>query len=478
MVLAAFALRLAYILLFHTYIFPAGGARNPLAPPLDHYAFGYETGAIAKSLALGQGFSAPFGGNTGPTAWIAPLYPALSAAVFKIFGVFSNQSAFVLLALNSLFSALTCIPMCEIGRRALGRIPGLAAAWVFAVVFLFMRWAATWIWEVSLSGLLLTVIFLQALKLARVVAPDQSDTSYSSDGSDKPNRAPTGNRRLAGRWAAFGLLWGGSALVNPALLTFLPFCLAWLIWRGRRRPSREDGAAARSAGQSDFRLLAGRLLLFACVFLAVIAPWLARNHRVFGRWVFIRSNAGFEFSLSNFHGSNGLGWPGRHPSGNLREFNEYVRLGEIDYVHRRGQEAAAFIRRRPGEFVSLTARRFWAFWYGTYINYADPKLEPFPTWTYWPLSLLTLLGLITILARREPGAGLFAAAIFAYPLPYYFTLAAPRYRHPLEPLMLLVSMYFVVGAARDVRASTARRGRSGTKDSEGVLQAGDAVDSD
>lgn len=48
--------------------------------------FQQETGNIAYSLAQGKGFSALFRMDTGPTAWLAPVYPLLVAGIFKIFG--------------------------------------------------------------------------------------------------------------------------------------------------------------------------------------------------------------------------------------------------------------------------------------------------------------------------------------------------------------------------------------------------------
>jgi hypothetical protein len=276
-----------------------------------------------------------------------------------------------------------------------------------------MRWAATWIWEVSLSALLLSLLFLQTLKIA--------------ESEERKN------------WRMYGLLWGAAALVNPALLGFLPFAVAWAAWPIRQRLG--IGLATR------------RLTTVALTIAVVISPWLLRNRAVFGHWIFIRSNAGFEFSLANYHYSNGMGWPGRHPTGNINEYNEYVRLGEIAYIHSRTQRTFHFVAQYPGEFASLVATRFWAFWYGTYIDYAPSTLEPFPKWSYWPLSLLTLLGLIAMIARRERAAWLFAAVVLVYPLPYYVTFAEPRYRHAVEPLLLLISMYFVLGAVRDIRQS-------------------------
>ncbi|MGB8834509.1 MAG: hypothetical protein WCC95_20335, partial [Candidatus Sulfotelmatobacter sp.] len=71
-------------------------------PGEDHFGFGWEMGRVARSIALGQGFSNPYGGDTGPTAWEPPLYPYLMAGVFKLFGIYTYASAWVLLTINSL----------------------------------------------------------------------------------------------------------------------------------------------------------------------------------------------------------------------------------------------------------------------------------------------------------------------------------------------------------------------------------------
>jgi len=71
-------------------------------PKLDSsFGFGFETGRIAASIATGHGFSSPFQPQTGPTAWLAPLYPYLLAGVFKLFGVYTRSSAIVILSINS-----------------------------------------------------------------------------------------------------------------------------------------------------------------------------------------------------------------------------------------------------------------------------------------------------------------------------------------------------------------------------------------
>src|SRR5215470_16775517 len=107
-VLVAFLLRVAVITAGHTY---------RITPRRDHFQFGWEMGRLARSIANGQGFSSPTDLPSGPSAWAPPLYPYILAGVFKLFGIYTNLSGWVILALNSIFAALTCIPLYEIAQR-------------------------------------------------------------------------------------------------------------------------------------------------------------------------------------------------------------------------------------------------------------------------------------------------------------------------------------------------------------------------
>ena len=65
--------------------------------------FQNEAGNIAFALASGKGFSNVFRGETGPTAWLAPVYPLILAAIFKLCGVFTARAFFAAVALNIRF---------------------------------------------------------------------------------------------------------------------------------------------------------------------------------------------------------------------------------------------------------------------------------------------------------------------------------------------------------------------------------------
>ncbi len=89
MVLVALAVRLVVMV----FLLP-----EQLEPERDHWHFGYEAGRIARSIVEGHGFGSPLFEDTGPTAWMTPVYPYLVAGVFKVFGVYTKTSAIVLLS--------------------------------------------------------------------------------------------------------------------------------------------------------------------------------------------------------------------------------------------------------------------------------------------------------------------------------------------------------------------------------------------
>ncbi len=406
MVLVALAFRVALIFFTHSYQYREPSLPDT-APQLKHFVFGLETGSIAGAIARGEGFSSPFEIPTGPTAWIAPIYPFMCAGVFRIFGVFTDASAFVILLLNSIFSALTCIPLFLIAERVFDRRVALWSAWIWAVVPFFMKWPTTWIWDMSLSALLLALIVLMSLRLA-------DDNSCQ-------------------QWLGFGVLWGCAALTNPALLSFLPFSGLWPayhLWRKKRA----------------FLL---PVIVSAVAFWLMITPWLARNYTVFHEFVFIRGNFGFEFRLGNYPGSNGMGWVGLHPTYNKIQLEKFQRSGERGFVEASKREALTFVRRNPREFAQLTLSRFLSFWDGSFFDYQPRVFRP---WVYASLSLLAWAGVLLALYRRHPAAWLFATLFFFYPAVYYITYPQARYRHAIEPELLILSVYLIFANLQHVRA--------------------------
>src|SRR5260370_23503989 len=92
--------------------------------------FEHETGSIAYALAAGKGFSSPFRRETGPTAWLTPIYPSLVAGGFRGFGGFTVKSFFVVVFLHALFSLAAGITLFYAGKRIGGVWGGTGGGWV------------------------------------------------------------------------------------------------------------------------------------------------------------------------------------------------------------------------------------------------------------------------------------------------------------------------------------------------------------
>jgi 4-amino-4-deoxy-L-arabinose transferase-like glycosyltransferase len=155
-VLLAFTLRVAVI------PFLLGDITNPAR---DHWDFGWEEGRIARSIASGQGFSSPLFGNTGPTAWTTPVYPYLVAGVFRVFGIYSQASAWVILTLNCLFSAVTSIPVYFIARQCFDSSSARWAAGIWALFPYGVYFASGYVWGFCLDALMLTLVVWGTLAL-------------------------------------------------------------------------------------------------------------------------------------------------------------------------------------------------------------------------------------------------------------------------------------------------------------------------
>jgi 4-amino-4-deoxy-L-arabinose transferase-like glycosyltransferase len=368
-------------------------------PDEDYFSFGYEMGRIGRAIALGHGFADPFGPATGPTAWEPPLYPYLIAAVFKITGVYTQLSAFILLTINSIFSALTCIPIFLIAKKSFSEKVAVWSAWAWALFPPIMYWGVRWVWETSLAALLLALIFWLALEMEelRGVIP----------------------------WIGFGLLWGVAALTNSSLIAFLPASGLWAWYRRSKR------------GKPS---IAG-VTLAAIFFCATIAPWLVRNYEIFGKFIFVRSNFGAELRLGNGPGADGTWMSYLHPTQNKLALRQYEQMGEVAYVAERKHQAIEFIRADYGRFARLSLKRFVYYWAGRPRTSRVAALVE--NSVFLASSILAFWGLGRALRKHRPGAWIFLWLLLSYPTIYYFVYPHSRYRHPIEPEMVILIAYVI-----------------------------------
>jgi hypothetical protein len=410
MVAAALAIRLIVV----AFVF------RDLPDPAGHYErFGNEVGWIARSIALHQGFSSPFYPVTGSTALLPPLYPFLLGGIFKLFGIYSLASAIVILFLNSLFSALTCIPIYMAARLSLNARVAAYAGWGWAIYPFAIYYSAARVWEFSLTSLLLTTCFWLALTL---------------------------HRRGPARWLAFGLLYGFTGLSNPAIFSLFPVLLLLPLWKLYRanRPIALRGL---------FRSTLLRSALAAAIGLvAVLTPWTIRNERVMHVLCPVRDCFWYEFwSANNGDGSNPtLAWT--HPASNPDEMQLYQSQGEIAYIAQKRLIVFDFLTHHRRFFATLTARRILYYWTGFWsLDPSYTRQEPTQIPNMFFCSSLTLLMLLGFhsWARRDLNAALpYLLAIVIFPIAYYISHPLMDYRQPIEPEVVIL----VVVGLRAVKA--------------------------
>lgn len=286
-----------------------------LAPGTLNWA---EPGNVAAALAEGRGFSDPFAGGTGATAWVPPLPVWIDAAVFSLAGVKTPAAAKILLGLAVLGLAAT--------HALLGTALAPGGAWLRGVASgLFLAGA------VALPNGPLVVKSEAWLNLLLGVAL---------------LAAALAHRRRPGRRATVGLIViaGLAPLANAGLAfatAVVLLTLAWRDWRGR---------SWRAAPY---------LAAFAATL--TLGAWTARNAVVLGRVVPLKSNFWFELHLTNVAAPDGIARGEvvlrEMPFFSIAAFERYARLGEIAYVETFRAPAIAALKADPAHFAANVARR-------------------------------------------------------------------------------------------------------------------------
>ncbi len=398
----AFLIRLFITLVFRTYTFPANAGENA-------GRFASEIGGVAQSIADGRGFSSPYGGDTGPTALVSPVFAYFLAGVFKILGAYSHASALTVVIFDSLCSALTCLPIFALARHTFDRNTALAAAWFWAFSPFAIHASTAYVWETCLSTLLMAVAFAMAMWL------DQ--------------------HRPIKMWLLFGFLWGVIALSNASLIAPFPFILGWIVMQRK----------LYSAALLRFPAVA------ALATLLCISPWAVRNYITFRSPVFLRSGLSGDGLYTAVMADTAKGRECAYGMVNCSEGRrEYRRMGEKAYMASRGQIATGIISRHPAHYLFLSAQRAWFFWTGdwAHFNRFVGRAMVFRFGLYAVLSALGIAGLFVAIRKRLPCATLYAIPLLVYPMIYYFTQVQARYRHPIEPYLVILASYAITRWAR------------------------------
>ncbi len=364
--------------------------------------FLFESGNIAYSLASGHGFGSPLRVDTGPTAWMTPVYPLLLSFIMRIFGIYTFASWVAAITMNICFSAIACIPLYLAARRIGGAGLAAGAAWLWAIFPNAILLSFQSLWDTSLSALLVTTALWATFRIA--------DSARARD------------------WAAYGMLWGVILMTNAAVLSLLPFFLGWAAYRNEKKSPNATFHTALACG----------VIVLCCV------PWTVRNYEVFHTFIPLRSTLGLQLSVGNNPDAKPIWLGEHHPINDNSERLKYTQMGEIPYMAEKSRDALDYILTHPAHEARLIAGRFVMLWAGGSLHPLDDLFGKAPLWPRFVLlfnlcaSAGALAAIVFLFRDGSIYAFPLAAVPVVFPIAYYMTLALPRYRHPIDPALMLL----------------------------------------
>ena len=378
---AAFAVALAASLAFLYWY--------PLLEPKNDAALYYR---IAQNVAAGKGFTLD---GVHPYAVVPPLFASLLGMWFRLVG----DSVLSAAVFQSLMHALSA-----------------GAAYL---LFRAMPCAP------RLSFFLSLVIALQPMLLTRVAFILQEPTILLFTTSALFATA-IWLRGQTDRWAcASGFLWGIASLAKAVTLFVLPLAFVYrLVWGREGR-----WTALRQA------------VLFSLLFLAVLAPWTARNYVRFQRLIPVSDQAGG--ALYEWHVS------GAAPAGNVAEGADTEALdrggGSWDRrIVALLRKTNSYLGNLPVDRVARNAIDFASparNWWWERGRYGPGEAREW----YWAVHdifhrflFLVLLVLVfrTVRGKLPAPRGFVALFCFLYWLEYSLVLGIPRYGVPIYTALL------------------------------------------
>lgn len=397
----------AFLLLFALGLAVRGFALTKMPAEAIRPDTRWEADAIAVALAERGTFADPYALPTGPTAHLPPVPIALRALCYGWLGTnLAGGYASWLLEMAIDASVWATLPWVAVST-GLGGGAGLAAGAVGAFV---PRWSGHGESLAALAIALLMVAFLARWRTAP--------------------RGPGASLLL-------GLGAGVAFHVQPAIL---PVVLGWMAvewaWGGVRR--RGFHAALLAAG-----------MIVACI------PWAWRNLQVLDGVFFVRDNFGLELRMGNHEGAmatmDAMDRIGGHvhPRAQVEEARKVQELGEVRYMGEAGREAGRWIRDNPGRFAELTLSRLAHWWFG-------PFYYPQGASVVTVLTLLALLGAWRVFpGLAPPQRAALLVPLAAFPLVYYVVAYMPRYREPVDWILVLLAAAAIVRRSAPSTPSTA-----------------------
>jgi 4-amino-4-deoxy-L-arabinose transferase-like glycosyltransferase len=182
---------------------------------------------------------------------------------------------------------------------------------------------------------------------------------------------------------------------------------------------------------------AKRLVAYAAVYVALMAPWWLHNHRLYGSFVRLNPNLG----LNLYAGNNPLNRTGGAARGVDYDRTSFDTIADPVARDRAMRDAAiAYIIEDPGRFLSMAWIKFTRMWraWPSHESYSSPLIVAASVLSFVPVLLLAAIGLA--LSRR--GVRRLAPILLfglGYTLLHMALVGTIRYRLPLEAFLICFS---------------------------------------
>jgi len=384
------------------------------APPLLTDQRSYH--ALGERLVAGQGFSFdrgwyPFTAADTPTAHWSFLYSLFVASIYGIFGVHPVSVRILQAILGGMLLPLTVY----VFSRRLFQAPSfrqhnvdvealaLLAAGIAAFYPYFILYSATLMTETLYIIALLWTLYL-AMRLA-----------------ERPSLK---------HGLLFGISLGTATLLRQSILPWIMILMIWLGW-----------VALRSG---VFRRMIGALAVSGLLLALMIAPFTIRNYRVYGEFLLLNSNAGYAMYSAQhpMHGTDFQEFTAAPVPTELTGLNE----AQMDRdLMRRG---IGFVLADPGRYLQLSLSRlvdFFEFWPSANTTLLNNIGR---VGSFGLMLPFMILGIVTAVVWGAPKAvggwlrfsttplAMLLLFVVVYTVQHIFTWAMPRYRLPIDAVVL------------------------------------------
>lgn len=225
-----------------------------------------------------------------------------------------------------------------------------------------------------------------------------------------------------------GIFWALAVMTRGVafpLLILLPIILVLLRYRLRQ-------------------ILRYHLVIWSVVGLA-LAPWVIRNHIVFGSFIPLTTNAGENFYISNHAGSDGLG--GEFFRRVIVPEDEKLRImgfSELERSRYFFDQGMSFIRSRPKEAAKLFIRKIFLYLDPTERSQNMGSTTRVINIAYVIAAFGSVTGFMLVLQldKRFLKPICLMAFLFLYFLFFHaFYHSGSRYRFPTESILIVVASY-------------------------------------